>query len=34
MKRRLAILAAFAIVTHWSALFAQTIDVPPLTPLG
>ncbi|QDT74501.1 hypothetical protein [Lacipirellula limnantheis] len=34
MKRRLAILAAFAIVAHRSAAFAQTIDVPPLTPLG
>ncbi|QDT74562.1 hypothetical protein [Lacipirellula limnantheis] len=34
MKRGLAILAAFAIVAHWSAAFVQTIDVPPLTPLG
>lgn len=34
MNRRFLILAAFAIASHWAAAFAQTIDVPPLTPLG
>lgn len=34
MNGRRAILAAIAIVAPWSAVFAQTIDVPPLTPLG
>lgn len=34
MNRRFVAVAAFAIWAQWSAAFAQTIDVPALTPLG
>ena len=34
MNRRFLAVAAFAIWAQWSAAFAQTIEVPALTPLG
>ena len=34
MNRRFVAVAAFAIWAQWSAAFAQTIEVPALTPLG